>query len=271
MSLIQFKLKKADASTRHANFPKNPSWGNLASVISLLFDVPLDRVGVAFIDEDKNARSLANEQELQSFYDSLDHSPGVFKFVVQDLTAPDASTTIASTWSMDSNLSDLSQSDDKFRLFCWILRKSDSAFPVNIGKSETVGDLRAAIKKAKENALVRIDPDTLIIWKLSSPIPSAEVDLKLGNIQTMEELGYIMSDPFDELCQHFSSPPRRHLHIVVQLSRDATTGPSMSGASKVSSDAAFLPGKYKRFVFEYHCADIRQQSECFSSETEPQP
>jgi hypothetical protein len=93
MSLIQFKLKKADASTRHANFPKNPSWGNLASVISLLFDVPLDRVGVAFIDEDKNARSLANEQELQSFYDSLDHSPGVFKFVVQDLTAPDGECT----------------------------------------------------------------------------------------------------------------------------------------------------------------------------------
>jgi hypothetical protein len=87
---------------------------------------------------------------------------------------------------MDSNLSDLSQSgkqsevvgplshsiigsDDKFRLVCWILRKSDSAFPVNIGKSETVGDLRAAIKKAKENALVGIDPDALIIWKVRPP------------------------------------------------------------------------------------------------------
>jgi hypothetical protein len=34
------------------------------------------------------------------------------------------------------------------------------------------------------------------------------------------ELGCIMSDPFDELRQHFSSPPRRHLHIVVQLSHD---------------------------------------------------
>ena len=87
---------------------------------------------------------------------------------------------------MDSNLSDLSQSGkqsevvrplnhsiissvDKFKLFCWILRESDSAFPVNIGRSETVGDLRAAIKKAKENALVRIDPDTLIIWKVRPP------------------------------------------------------------------------------------------------------
>ena len=60
-------------------------------------------------------------------------------------------------------------SDDKFKLFCWILRKSNSAFPINIGKSETVGDLREAIKKAKENALVGIDPDKLIIWKVRPP------------------------------------------------------------------------------------------------------
>ena len=59
--------------------------------------------------------------------------------------------------------------DDKFKLFCWVLRKSDSAFPVNIRKSETVGDLKAAIKKEKENALVGIDPDDLNIWKVCPP------------------------------------------------------------------------------------------------------
>jgi hypothetical protein len=42
----------------------------------------------------------------------------------------------------------------------------------------------------------------------------------MGNIQTMEKLGSIMSDPCDELCQHFLAPPGRHLHIVVQLSHD---------------------------------------------------
>jgi hypothetical protein len=93
MSLVQFKLKKAGASTRHANFDGNPSWGYLASVISRLFDVPLNRVGVAFIDENKNATSLANEQELQNFYNSLGHSPEVIKFVIQDLTAPDGECT----------------------------------------------------------------------------------------------------------------------------------------------------------------------------------
>ena len=84
---------------------------------------------------------------------------------------------------MDSNLSDLSQqskvvrplnhtiisSDDKLKLFCWVPCKSDSAFLVNIGKSETVGDLRAAIKKEKENALVGINFNTLIIWKVCPP------------------------------------------------------------------------------------------------------
>ena len=87
---------------------------------------------------------------------------------------------------MDSNLSDVSQSgkqsevvrplnhsiigsDDRLKLFCWVFRKSDSAFLINIGKSETVGDLRAVIKKEKENALVGIDSNTLIIWKVCPP------------------------------------------------------------------------------------------------------
>jgi hypothetical protein len=98
---------------------------------------------------------------------------------------------------MDSNLSDLSQSgkqseevrsldhsiigsDDKFKLFCWILRKSNRAFPINIGKSETVGDLRAAIKKEKEHALVGIDSDTLIIWKVRPPGICRLRDLTFG-------------------------------------------------------------------------------------------
>jgi hypothetical protein len=87
---------------------------------------------------------------------------------------------------MDSNLSDLSQSgkqsevvgpvnhsvissDDKFKLFCWVLRQSKKAFPVNIGRNQTVGDLQAAIKKEKGNALVGIDPNTLDIWKVRPP------------------------------------------------------------------------------------------------------
>lgn len=98
---------------------------------------------------------------------------------------------------MESNLSDLSQSgkqsqvvrtlnhstigsDDKLKLFCWVLRKSNSAFPVNIGKSKTVGDLRAAIKKEKEHALVGTDPDALEIWKVRPPGICRLRDLTFG-------------------------------------------------------------------------------------------
>ena len=82
---------------------------------------------------------------------------------------------------MDSNLSDLSKSgkqsgarpidhsiigsDDKFKLFCWILSKSNGAFLINIGKSEMVSDLRAAIRKENEHTLVGIDLGAINIWK----------------------------------------------------------------------------------------------------------
>jgi len=81
---------------------------------------------------------------------------------------------------MDSNLSNSSQSsnqsgvfrpvnhsiigsDDKLKLFCWVLHKSNGAFSVNIGKHNIVADLRAVVKKAKEHALVGVNPDTLIV------------------------------------------------------------------------------------------------------------
>ncbi|KAF8223258.1 hypothetical protein L208DRAFT_1317770, partial [Tricholoma matsutake] len=38
-------------------------------------------------------------------------------------------------------------SDDKFKLFCWILTKSAMPFSVKIEKGETVDDLKKAIKK----------------------------------------------------------------------------------------------------------------------------
>jgi hypothetical protein len=95
MSLVRFKLKKANALTKLANFHEKPSWGDLASEISRLFGVPPDYVGVAFIDKDKDTISLTNEQELQAFYDSPDHSPEVIKFVVYHVRAPDGECAFA--------------------------------------------------------------------------------------------------------------------------------------------------------------------------------
>ncbi|KAF8228979.1 hypothetical protein L208DRAFT_1402812, partial [Tricholoma matsutake] len=93
---------------------------------------------------------------------------------------------------------------DKFKLFCWILNTS-SPFPVLIEKGETVDDLKKAIKKELEHALVGIDTNRLDIWKLQR------------NQSPQEIAGCVELDPLDELSEHFSSPPRKHLHIVVQL------------------------------------------------------
>jgi hypothetical protein len=54
-----------------------------------LFNIPSDHVGVAFVDEDKEAFVLIDEQGLQAFYETLDQSSPEIKFVVQDLQTLD--------------------------------------------------------------------------------------------------------------------------------------------------------------------------------------
>jgi len=56
---------------------------------------------------------------------------------------------------------------------CSILGSDDTnAFPVDILLSKTVGHLKDAIKKKKENALNHIDADQLKIWKVGDPARS---------------------------------------------------------------------------------------------------
>jgi hypothetical protein len=93
---------------------------------------------------------------------------------------------------MDSNLSNSSQrgkqsevfkpvnhsiigSDDKFKLFCWVLHECNGAFSVNIWKSETVADLKTMIQ-----TLIGISPDILHIWKVRPPGMCRLGDLTFG-------------------------------------------------------------------------------------------
>lgn len=89
MPFIPFKLKKANTPSRFAHFDEQPSWADLASKISQLFNIPSDRIGVAFITKDKEPDILANERDLHLFYKFLDQSSQEIKFVVQDLQTPD--------------------------------------------------------------------------------------------------------------------------------------------------------------------------------------
>ena len=89
MALAQFKLKKADALTKLAAFDKQPSWRDLATEITLLFDIPPDDIIVSYIDKDKETITLHNKEELQCFYKSLAIGQRI-KFVVQDTKVPDS-------------------------------------------------------------------------------------------------------------------------------------------------------------------------------------
>jgi hypothetical protein len=215
---IFFKLKKTNASTRLAYFSEKPSWEDLTSKIARLFNIPSDRVGVAFVEKEEPI-TLRSEDELQGFYKYK--SSEVIDLVVQDTldpdskcligsysrnshrfpTSPDVSqlymfslhspthsagfrfattplASITSTWLQDTNLSDLFKSaaviptkliigsDDKFKLFCWVLGAFGAPFPVDIDARKTVGDLKNAIKKVKVHAFAEIDAGTLDLWKV---------------------------------------------------------------------------------------------------------
>lgn len=53
--------------------------------------------------------------------------------------------------------------------------------------------------------------------KLSPPILVAEISTKLKDVQSPQQIpGCVKLDGVDELSEHFSSAPRKHLHIIVE-------------------------------------------------------
>ena len=95
-----FKFKKNNAPTRIAEFDAQPSWGDLASKIAQLFNIPLKDIGVAYFDKAKDAVTITNEQELQRFYKSPKLDQFVedlqeIKFVMQDLQTPDGESAFS--------------------------------------------------------------------------------------------------------------------------------------------------------------------------------
>jgi hypothetical protein len=52
------------------------------------------------------------------------------------------------------------------KLYCYILRKSQSSFHVNITGCATVSELKERILLKKQNTIVGVDDDQLKIWKV---------------------------------------------------------------------------------------------------------
>jgi len=87
MASTQFKLTKPDGLTRRIHFegPELPSWFALASKIESLYEIPIEKIGVAYLDSDGDEVTLSSEHELQDFYAAAHKPSETIKLVVQDL------------------------------------------------------------------------------------------------------------------------------------------------------------------------------------------
>ena len=89
MSSVHFKLSIPNGLTRRVSFPTRPSWNELAARIQALYNIPLGRLGVSYVDSDGDEVTLSSEEELRDFYDTVDIGQGreLIKFRVVELSS----------------------------------------------------------------------------------------------------------------------------------------------------------------------------------------
>jgi hypothetical protein len=99
------------------------------------------------------------------------------------------------------------------KLFVYIIGLG-SLFPVNIERSETVGDLKIVILKEKPNGLKDVDADRLILFKVE--LRDAKNLEQLAHDATKEELDVpsTLSEVFPQ------NPPAKTVSILVHLLKD---------------------------------------------------
>ncbi|KAL0951552.1 hypothetical protein HGRIS_008235 [Hohenbuehelia grisea] len=82
-----FKLSKREGLTRRVTFATIPNWPVLAEKIHTLFLIPVEKVGVSYVDTDGDEVTLSTQEELDDYFQSTFRPGQTVKFVVQDFTA----------------------------------------------------------------------------------------------------------------------------------------------------------------------------------------
>ncbi|KAH8120010.1 hypothetical protein DFH11DRAFT_1499723 [Phellopilus nigrolimitatus] len=81
---IHFKLTRPGLETRRLSFPSEPSWLVLEAKITLLFNIPSEKVAVSYQDSDGDIVTLSTQEELLDYFANC-HVPGeLIKFTVLD-------------------------------------------------------------------------------------------------------------------------------------------------------------------------------------------
>ena len=89
MALMYFKLKY-NGHIRLVDFKGLPNWSELFTKLQTLYDLPVDKLGIYYIDKDDDEITISSNEELQCFYRSAasDHTYQTFKVNVVDLSIP---------------------------------------------------------------------------------------------------------------------------------------------------------------------------------------
>ncbi|KAG0327520.1 hypothetical protein BGZ99_007478, partial [Dissophora globulifera] len=98
-------------------------------------------------------------------------------------------------------------------LFCLVDGES-TPFPVKIESSESVGELKKAVKAEKAPEFDDVAADKLTLWHVSIPVlaKAERKEISLIDVQSKEEL-----DETDDVSDVFAvQPPKKTIHIIVQ-------------------------------------------------------
>ena len=93
---------------------------------------------------------------------------------------------------------------------------TSNAFSVKAATTDTVDDLKKAIKTEKAHRFDAVDADELTLWQVALPVVPANKHkpILLGEIESPTEL-----DPTDDVADVFKGTPlKKTIHVIVQLS-----------------------------------------------------
>jgi len=96
-------------------------------------------------------------------------------------------------------------------LFCLVEGES-TPFSVKIESSESVSDLKDAIKLKKTQRFHDVTADELTLWRVSHPVPPLHdrKPIVFNEIDSATEL-----DPTDDLADVFEAqPPKKRIHVI---------------------------------------------------------
>jgi hypothetical protein len=101
---------------------------------------------------------------------------------------------------------------DLLTLNCWV-RSGNDAFQVTISKTESVSNLREAIKNKKAATFCDVDADDLALYKPKDPV-SEPYEENLSKFILSENARLLKGT--HELSEVFpASPPKQDIHVIV--------------------------------------------------------